>query len=415
MQVRVFESHDIASTLKKVKESLGPDALILSTRTIRGKGLGMLAKSTVEVTAAIDNDPPPGSWLALKKKRPPPPVPARAYDSKGQGLTYEELEQETEPLPPMEKVEIRTNRNPADLRFLHGEIKELKKLVENLLNEKTAFEAQLEDAGRKQSNEEARLAPVRKALSGYGINDLAAELILRAAGEDTETEQFEPPDRLTAFLRKTMNAMSRVSEPIRPLAGSQKRVALIGPTGVGKTTTIAKLAAHHLQNHGNSIALVTVDTYRIAAVEQLKIYGEIMKLPVEVVMKPAQLRRMFEKHADKELVLIDTAGRSPRDLESLEELTSFFNPAFGIENHLVLSANTAANDLDEAVRRFSCLPLHSLIFTKLDESVQLGTLLNIPTRHSYPVSYLTNGQKVPEDILFPTREMIADIIMKGAG
>ena len=149
----------------------------------------------------------------------------------------------------------------------------------------------------------------------------------------------------------------------------------------------------------------------IAAVEGLDSLPDALKQ--NVILRHDLVGRIAKIRQERE-VQMRIAIREIVDLESLEELTSFFNPEFGIENHLVLSANTAKKDLDEAVKRFSCLPLHSFIFTKLDECMQLGTLLNIPTRHSYPVSYLTNGQKVPEDILFPSREMIADIIMKGA-
>jgi flagellar biosynthesis protein FlhF len=186
---------------------------------------------------------------------------------------------------------------------------------------------------------------------------------------------------------------------------------LIGPTGVGKTTTLAKLAADYLTHFDGKVALVTIDTYRIAAVEQLKVYGEILCLPVEVVFSPAELQAAFARHADKDLILVDTAGRSPRDDQRLDELAAFLGPDSATSKHLVLAAPTRNRELQETVRRFGRLPLDSIIFTKLDECEDRGALLNIPARQDLPVSYLTNGQRVPEDLLTAKPATIADFVM----
>jgi len=203
----------------------------------------------------------------------------------------------------------------------------------------------------------------------------------------------------------------RCSGPFFGPAGKPRRIALLGPTGVGKTTTVAKLAADYLLNRGRSLALVTIDIYRIAAAEQLKVYGEIMNVPVDVAGTPEEFRQIMRRHHDKELVLIDTAGRSPRDRAGIEALHEFVGPESGVENHLVLSTATRERENDAAIKRFTGVPLKSLIMTKLDECETLGSLLNIHLRHKAPLSYLTDGQRVPEDLLLAEPKKIGQLIL----
>lgn len=202
-----------------------------------------------------------------------------------------------------------------------------------------------------------------------------------------------------------------MAPPLFDSGGDQQRIALIGPTGVGKTTTLAKIAASYLTAHSHSIALITIDTYRIAAVEQLKVYGEIMHLPVDVVITPDQLKRAIEKHQDKDLILIDTAGRSPRDTFCIAELTTFLSPELNIDKHLVLSATTREVELLNTIERFNSLGISNTIFTKIDECSNLGVLLNIQIQNDNPLSYVTNGQRVPEDLVEISENRVAELIM----
>jgi flagellar biosynthesis protein FlhF len=209
----------------------------------------------------------------------------------------------------------------------------------------------------------------------------------------------------------TIQDLIEVSPPVFTAGQGQQRLALVGPTGVGKTTTLAKIAAAYLSRHSSSIALITIDTYRIAAVEQLKVYGEIMGLPVEVVITPEQLEQAIAGHRDKELILIDTAGRSPRDSFCIEELASFMSPELQIDKHLVLAATTRENELLETIDRFRPLGIGNTIFTKTDECSSLGILLNIQIQNPSPLSYVTNGQRVPEDLLEISPKIVAELIM----
>jgi flagellar biosynthesis protein FlhF len=188
-------------------------------------------------------------------------------------------------------------------------------------------------------------------------------------------------------------------------------MALVGPTGVGKTTTIAKLAALAYK-HGAPVALITIDTFRIGGVEQLRTYSSIMGVPLTVASNPAELVKALAVHSDKRLIFIDTAGQSPNDQKRLRELNSFLNVDPAIETHLCLSATTRDKELSQTIAKFGILPVSRVIFTKLDESESFGCMVNVHMRDKFPISYLTNGQRVPEDIEIASSGKIADLVVR---
>ena len=201
--------------------------------------------------------------------------------------------------------------------------------------------------------------------------------------------------------------------PIRLVPGRRQVVALVGPTGVGKTTTIAKLAAQFRLREQARVALVTVDTYRIAAVEQLRTYAEIMDLPLEVVGTPLEMRMALNRLTDFDLVLVDTAGRSPRDAVRLQELQSLLADTQTDEVCLVLSAVAAEDSLRVAASAFTSVGATSLILTKLDEATALGWLPALVADHQLAVSYTTDGQNVPDDIRPASMAQLAALLSGG--
>ncbi|MBA3482797.1 MAG: flagellar biosynthesis protein FlhF [Pirellulales bacterium] len=202
-----------------------------------------------------------------------------------------------------------------------------------------------------------------------------------------------------------------VSGPIRAITGAGRVVALIGPTGVGKTTTIAKLAANYRLKENRRVGLITVDTYRIAAVEQLRTYAEIIDLPMEVVSTPREMREAVQKMRDFDLVLMDTAGRSPRDEVRIRELRAMLTEAEPDEVHLVLSAAASARSLTAAAEKFGAVGVTALVITKLDEATGLGNLLTLSRTARLPFSYLTDGQNVPDDIAVADPRPLANMIL----
>ena len=417
MQVKVFEAEDMSSALKKVREAFGPDALILSTKTVRRKGMGLLGKSRIEITAAIDGPPDSSSSADTETFLASQPTSSPS-SQKHDDISYQDIWRTNNMIDPLisEFQGLREDLDTSNLLSVRQEIDAIKKLVQG-------FSKDISDMSRVISTIREPgynnippfggdwLAPVESELARRGIQAEATERILQLAGETLTPKQVNSKELLDDFFKETITDLVQVYSPILQDSPVQKRMALVGPTGVGKTTTIAKLAAAYLKQFGQKLALVTIDTYRIAAVEQLKVYGEIMNLEVEVVMSPNQLEEVLCRHQDKKLLLIDTAGRSPKDEVSVQELADFLRPELKIESHLVLAATARNQELYEAVKQFGALDLKSFIFTKLDECESFGALLNVHTKNNYPLSYLTDGQKVPEDLMIADPKKIAGLIM----
>lgn len=422
MQVKVFEAKDMTSGLKMVKKDLGPDALILSTRTLRGGKLGMLGKPVLEITAAIDS-----TWPDKEKSIERTGYPASLSQSDTRQskdtLTYDNLwseetdDNDAEPTclsrtcQPQAETEI-----GSDSTVLSNEISELRAIIDGLSRRLGSMDAPLRTKAYVEPEYSAPTAaatanPVMQLLLSRGINHQVAGLVSRFVGDTMQPEGKIPAGDLPAMLTKAISRLFTVAPPLTQKLTRQKRLSLIGPTGVGKTTTIAKLAAGYLNRFGGKVALITIDTYRIAAVEQLKVYGEIMRLPVEVVIKPDDMAPALSRHSDCDLILIDTAGRSPGNASEIQDMCSFLRPEYALENHLLLPATNREIELETIINTFSCLPITRFIFSKVDECRLLGVLLNIHYSHDTPISYLTNGQRVPEDIIAATPEILAQRIM----
>lgn len=448
MLVRKFEAENMAAALKQVKDTLGSDALILSTRTLGKKGLGVLGKQTIEVTAAIESPAMKNSTRNAVPQPEPKPVALGRVATTTYSQPVETLEDEQVALSQTarsrsRKVEVAGNPLEDEVRALRSqlesqnvgqlkaEINQLKELVEQFtrmqkpqpeviepvapraepVTQFTPPTAPAAPVSRLKTTAERSLEELVDILTERGIDQEAAATIARFAAPQMNERQRQEPGLCRQFLTQTVAGLVQTTGPLWNPGEPQKRISLIGATGVGKTTTIAKLAAEAITQSGARVALVTIDTYRIAAVEQLKVYGEIMGLPVEVVLSPEQLQEAFRRHRDKDLILIDTAGRSPRDKVRIDELNQFLGQGSEVENCLVLAAPTEERLQQQSLDSFSKLPISRLIFTKLDEADRCGSLINIPTRSNLPLAYLTNGQQVPEDLLRAEPQLVAEMVM----
>ncbi|WZO98363.1 flagellar biosynthesis protein FlhF [Isosphaeraceae bacterium EP7] len=255
------------------------------------------------------------------------------------------------------------------------------------------------------------LVPIYASLLEADVPEGLARRLAKHVAELVDPEEAERPDSLRRALVLAVESCIPVAPPILAIPGTRRVIALVGPTGVGKTTTVAKLAASFKLAHGLHTGLVTVDTYRIAAVEQLRTYAEIIDLPLSVANTPADMRRAIDELGEVDLVLIDTAGRSPRDEVKIRELADFLAEARPDEVHLVLSAAAGARSLKAAVDRFAVARADRLILTKLDEADGLGGVLGLLAQADRPVSYITTGQAVPDDIEGADRSRLARLIL----
>jgi flagellar biosynthesis protein FlhF len=227
---------------------------------------------------------------------------------------------------------------------------------------------------------------------------LCAELIEKFANSARACTAEFSSETAQSLLAQLLPRSERPSRPGPQKDGRPLTLALTGPTGVGKTTTIAKLAATYKLRLGMRVGLVTADTYRIAAIEQLRTYANIIGLPVKVAMTPPELQAAVDAFDAVDVILVDTAGRSQRDQSRLEELRQLIAAAAPHETHLVVSAALSEGVLHCAVEKFRSLSPNRIIVTKMDEGVELGAVMNVLVRAGLPMSYLTTGQEVPDDI-----------------
>ncbi len=265
-----------------------------------------------------------------------------------------------------------------------------------------------------------RFSEIRRRYTARGVDeDLARRMvgILERREGGNEKEGEGPEERAREMIRR----QTRVTGPL--YREGRKAVMFVGPTGGGKTTTLAKVAAHYALTEKRKVVLVTLDTYRIAAVEQLRTYARILGVPAEVAFSPEELGRLWRRYEDTDLFLVDTAGRSPTDEAYLAELRGYFPSSpegtesggegspIRMEGQLVLPASLRLDVLEETVRRYAAFPIRGLLFTKLDEVNTYGQMFNLMIRAQKPLSYVTMGQRVPEDIERVTPERMAQWVM----
>ena len=311
-------------------------------------------------------------------------------------------ESNVEQLTPEKEVET-ASEDATDLDVKEQEILDLQNQLEEMKSMLVEMSRNKDEAGG--------IPNLQRAMEAQGISQHVLEdMISKLNG----TEILAPQNSIKALkaLEKYVRKAIRIANGITLYSDKPKIVALIGPTGVGKTTTLAKIAAKFVLEEGAKVALITADTYRISAVEQLKTYSDILGLPLEIVYNPQALQEAIEKHRDKQLILLDTAGRSQYNAYQMKELSELLNIDADIEKHLVMSATTKTSDGLELLDNFSLCKPDRVIFTKVDETKTHGIILNILHRRKAALSYLTNGQSVPDDIEPASIEKLAELLLR---
>jgi len=392
MEVKTFRARSMQEALQLVRRTLGPDATLLQAREVRSGLFGWLPGARqVEVLASADVQVPcrlPASAARTGAWRASPPAAPKAGAGRSGDPTAS----------PSWECDYRARFRAAVL----ADEEEPHSLVEALSRRspRTAIRHLPEAACRLYAD--LVDAEIRE--------DLARELIEHAC-QAADPRDANDSLMLRARVARLLEDEIRVSGPLEVQPGRTRVVALVGPTGVGKTTTIAKLAADYRLRQQRRVGLVTVDTYRIAAVEQLRTYADIIDLPMEVAATPRDMRIAVGRLSGQELILVDTAGRSPRDEVKVQELKSLLGECRADEVHLVLSSVSGGVCLEKAAEQFAPVGVTSLLLTKLDEAGGLGGVLSLLRRARLPLSYLTHGQNVPDDIEAADARKLARIMV----
>jgi flagellar biosynthesis protein FlhF len=442
MRIKKYIAKTMREALLQIKEELGEDAIILKTAKLQKGMFGLAGPDEVEVTAAIDEDAPAqkaqsfaplhlsgagagvsggsGDTGLYGRPRPAMPEPAmpepnvRPYnpprvtsyggapyggqsrDGPADSGRYGRTGASRPPQPAK-------TPDPDEISEIKADIQELKELVKSVLAG-AASSANIS----KESLTDGSWDALAKRLTDSEVKpDIARKLVssIRAGGlADAELEEK---------LIDSLTDQFPTAGPLKLKKGAPLTVAFVGPTGSGKTTTLAKLAAHCCFNKSKKISIITADTYRIAAIEQIRAFADTVSVGLQVVFSPDEIPDALAACDGSDVVFVDTAGRSQRNKEHMEDLRLLVDVLRPDETHLVLSATTKDSDLLDMVNNYRNIRVNRLLFTKLDETVKLGNIFNVVNELGIPVSYFTVGQSVPDDIELAQAGKFVKRLMEG--
>ncbi|MCL2084979.1 MAG: flagellar biosynthesis protein FlhF [Oscillospiraceae bacterium] len=434
MNVKRYIADDVSQAMEKIRNELGRDAFILNTRKIRRKGFwGLFRKPLVEVVAAYENAPPeparaavparaaapPGMWappptpeqdvMRFRDASPPPPAPPPgalgAYAVKGVGGISVPVAPPAAAVPPyipgpapgaetFSPLIPVLNTGRAPRKEDEEKIESLENKLDSLSTTLGNLVSKMQIKGDYRTSYNPEIEALTLSMIENEVHEEFAHRVAREVSEIVEKQKEDPGEVMEQIVKQYLGEAA----PIKLKRFKRQVVLFAGPTGVGKTTSLAKLAAIYSINHHAKVGIVTTDTYRIAAVEQLKTYAEILELPISVAYTPEEVTECLREHEDKDVVFIDTAGKSPNDRSLEAEITQLIKHSQADEVHLVLSATTSFAGCLNILNTYSFLRDFKLLFTKMDETDTWGTVLNLKFLSDKPLSYMAAGQNVPDDI-----------------
>ena len=414
-----YEAGSDAEAIQVARERLGREAVILSSRPVKlGGFLGFFRRDALWVTAGLlmpdaedavkeSKDRMVAFQHLLEVRRAVSNGGAKTSDAEASVTSAFAPDPKTTPVVAATQA---YESNSGERKVQGGNSIPLAKDVDEIKNTLAKVLARLEgeasdvaeEAGEKPLGEEER-----RLVAVDVDREIAIEIVEEYREKTGTMESPTPFDSWLASLVPTMGPDNTSS-----LGG--RRVLFAGPTGVGKTTTIAKIAAGQSLWENRKVVLLTADTYRIAAVEQLRTYAKILGVPIEIAAEAKDIQSALKRHKDADLILLDTAGRSHYDGGRIDELHGLYDAFQPDAVHLVMAANVKYRDMLDIIERMGVVPLSALLFTKLDETSSYGTILNVLRDFDLPLSFLTMGQNVPNDIEIAKGDRFVDLLLKGA-
>lgn len=421
MIIKKYQAGTETEAIMLAKDDLGKDAIVMNIKTIKPKGLFKIFRKTqVEVTAAVDENREP-------EKKP---------ESKATAQFNEQISEKLHPDQKKEDEETKALNEKLNslAKLLEEQIEQQKKEEKPSGKDKTGQKQNTEEKSKTDENADKGLdKPSAKddKSSKDAIRNKSIDLIMeQLTGNEvsyTYAKQIVDEITHTGNVRTLDDMLSGVYQKIilklgqvQPIAMNKedkkpKIILFIGPTGVGKTTTIAKLSSKLILEQKKKLAILTADTYRISAVEQIKTYASILSIPVEVLYEKEEVEEILPKYKDYDYILVDTAGRSHKNKDRMDDLKEFMEgfSKYSTSVYLVLSATTKYKDLKKIVDLYEDISDCNLIFTKLDETDAIGNILNIKLDTGMALSYVSYGQNVPDDIEIMNPQVIAKQVLGG--
>ena len=419
--------------LKKLRTEYGDDAIPIDHKYVKEGGLlnsKLFGKEIVELTAGI-----PDKKMGLKSSIMPKKMDYLVGNSTEEILNSVKKSSMTDPSPrikpsimdetknftgrdyydPQKEFFLQNNNfsqevkntNPnINVSALEKEFSELKESLNRLLDEQN----KTSEKKPKRFSENTTMRKYYELLRCNDYNEEESEMIMHEIKNTVGREDSEDEHKIEKTLKELLQSKIVTSDPIKT-TGKKKIIMFIGTTGVGKTTTIAKLGALHSLREGKKVVFITIDNYRIAATEQLKKYAEIMKIPIFSVNDQKEFKAIVEKEK-ADMILVDTSGRSHRNQMKIAEMKTFADTVdYEFEKILCVSANTKKNDLNDVFKSFDVLNFDSVIITKVDETTYIGNVIDIAEKYHKPISYYTTGQEVPNDIEVAKSSKLVDLMI----
>jgi flagellar biosynthesis protein FlhF len=417
MKILTFTGRSPSEALKKAKMEIGDDGMLIETREIQKKALGR--EALYEIVIGIEEESLPSTY----KKSTKPLSSQQPLKQESQDILYDisnaakqisEISNVTDPLSEYNSTKTNVaSYEPKELKEIKSEINKLTdkvKIIQNMFWD--------EKAPSLENQIPSEFAEIYRLASQSGMNSEHLDTLMQITLQHMPIKMRENSTTVKRYFQTILRKMVPIRIESMPNVGAKKVIMLVGPTGVGKTTSIAKLAARYsfLMQKKYKVGLVVLDTYRIGAVEQLMQYARMMKLGIETVVDPPEFASALESLKYCDYILIDTMGSSPYDKGKIEKIYECLNAnttEYNVDVVLVMPSSIKYEDLKITYDNFSTLGVDTLMFTKLDETRGFGNIFSLAYETKKPISYFSVGQEVPEDLVCASSDFLVECLLNG--